>query len=313
MDNSGDIIAVGLNPAWQKTLLFPDLRFYEVNRSESVTHIASGKGINFVRALGVLGKNARVFQFAGGETGRHICRYLDEEGIKHISVFVDSPTRVCTTCLCRKTGKMTELIEPSGIISREASEKFFEEISSALPQSAGVAICGTFPPGISPDFYLSISRKAHEHNLPVLLDAWKDVKPVLENGIEILKINFEEIITLSGQKNIMDAIKFCFESYPVEVIAVTAGSDNAYLSAKGDFWEFTLPRLDNVVNPIGAGDTVSAIFFSEYLSGKELPDAFSSGLAAASASCLTAKAAVFDTDKARDLKGKIKTNIKTLC
>lgn len=207
---------------------------------------------------------------------------------------------------------MTELIEPSGIISEEASQKFYEEISSALPQSAGLAICGTFPPGISPDFYLSISKKAHEHNLPVLLDAWKDVKSVLENGIELLKINLEEISALSGQKNITDAMKFCFETYSVKAIAVTAGPDNAYLSADGNFWEFKLPRLDNVVNPIGAGDTVSAVFFSEYLSGKKLPDAFSSGLAAASASCLTAKAAVFDTDKARDLNTKIRVNVKPL-
>lgn len=313
MNNSGDIIAVGLNPAWQKTLRFPELKFYEVNRAETVTHIASGKGINFARALREFGRNTRVFQFAGGETGRRICRYLDEEGIRHISVFVDSPTRVCTTCLCAKTGKMTELIEPSGIISEEASLKFFEEISSALPQSSGLAICGTFPPGISPDFYLSISEKAHEHNLPVLLDAWKDVKPVLEKGIELLKINLEEIIALSGQKNINDAMKFCFEAYSVKAIAVTAGPDNAYLSADGNFWEFRLPRLDNVINPIGAGDTVSAVFFSEYLSGKNLPEAFSTGLAAASASCLTEKAAVFDKNKALDLKAKIKINIKTLC
>jgi fructose-1-phosphate kinase PfkB-like protein len=44
-----------------------------------------------------------------------------------------------------------------------------------------------------------------------------------------------------------------------------------------------------VINPLGAGDTCSAIFTIEYLQSKDSIQAFAKGLAAASASCLSSE------------------------
>jgi len=45
------ILALGLNPAYQKTILFDTLRLGAVNRSAESHAVASGKGINFARAV----------------------------------------------------------------------------------------------------------------------------------------------------------------------------------------------------------------------------------------------------------------------
>lgn len=309
-DGKDTIIAVGLNPAWQKTLIFPQLRFYQVNRSEVVNMMASGKGINFVRALNILGRGAKVYQFTGGETGKHICDYLDKENIKHCSIGVASQTRVCTTCLCQKSGKMTELIEPSGFIPPDAAGKFMKEISAAIPSSKGLALCGTFPPGIEESFYAELAAAARKAGVPVLLDAWKGVKPTLEEGVDVLKINSDEIKELTRKCNLKDAVKACLKKYKIKVAAITAGPHNSLLVENGNMWVFKIPRLKKILNPIGAGDTVSAVFFAEYIAGKPLHEAFRTGLAAASASCLHNEAAVFDIDTALEIREKIKVTVK---
>ena len=300
------VIAVGLNPAWQKTLVFDKLDFYEVNRAKSVMWTASGKGINFVRAAGNWGKaDSVVYQFSGGENGLNIVKYLDEEGLKHYSEKVAAETRVCTTCLCLGSGKMTELIEPSGTISSAESVSLLEALKAALPSSAGLALCGTYPPGITEDFYKEAARSAAELGLPVMMDAWMKVASVIDAGsVEVLKINTEELFALTGRDDVDAAFGECFKK-PLKVIAVTAGPGNAYLGTGGRIWEYEIPRLDKIVNPIGAGDTASAVFFSEYVSGTEVQEAFACGLAAASASCLFPRGGEFCREKALEIRNKI--------
>jgi 1-phosphofructokinase family hexose kinase len=305
-DFSDCILAVGLNPSWQKTLEFENLQFYEVNRARSVKLMASGKGINFARAAENWGKQkAAVFQFAGGDTGEKICRYLDAEPISHCSVKVKQATRVCTTCLCLKTEKMTELIEPSGEISSEKSEQLLSKIKANIPTSKGVAICGTYPSGITENFYLEIAQAAKEAAKPIIMDSWMNVEPTLQFGVDILKINLEEISALTGEAMHAGAIKKCLQKYPVKIAAVTAGPDNAYLATEDKLWIYSLPRLPKVINPIGAGDTVSSVFFSEYLNGTDPHEAFACGLAAASASCLTSASAKFEKEEALKIRQNI--------
>lgn len=301
-----EIIAIGLNPAWQKTLVFDKLNFYEVNRAKSVMLMASGKGINFVRAAGNWGRaGSVVYQFEGGENGSKIVRYLDDEGLKHYSEKVVSETRVCTTCLCLESGKMTELIEPSGTISSSESSSLLNALKSALPGSAGLALCGTYPPGISEDFYKEAACAAAQLGLPVMMDAWMKVASVIGAGsVEVLKINTEELFALTGRNDVDSAFGECFKM-PLKVIAVTAGPGNAYLGTGGKIWEYSIPRLEKIVNPIGAGDTASAVFFSEYVSGTAVQDAFACGLAAASASCLTPRGGDFSREKASEIRNKI--------
>ena len=76
------ILALGLNPAWQKSLFFDELQFGEVNRAAEAHAIASGKGINFLRAVRTWGTmEAVLVQPVGGETGRLIRDSLREEGL----------------------------------------------------------------------------------------------------------------------------------------------------------------------------------------------------------------------------------------
>ncbi|MDD3119567.1 MAG: PfkB family carbohydrate kinase, partial [Victivallales bacterium] len=176
---------------------------------------------------------------------------------------------------------------------------------------AGLALCGTYPPGVGAEFYRDAAATANRHGIPVLLDAWRDILPTLTAGVTWLKINREELSALTGNADPVVGMRQLLARYPIRYLAVTAGGGAAYWSDGRDFYRLSWPRLEGIVNPIGAGDTCSAVTFAEYLRHGDPPAAFAAGLAAASASCLTETAADYQPDRAVALRQTITIELIT--
>lgn len=301
------VLVLGLNPSWQKSLFFSKLLFHEVNRAGKVHSMPSGKGINFVRAARIWNKvSSIVLQPVGGYTGDMLCGALRAEQLPEISVPTAVPTRICSTLICEKTKTITEIIEPSGKLSDEDVNTLKDRAAELLDGSDALAACGTFPPGITPDFYASFIRKAHEKGLPVIVDAYKEIIPSLEAGTDYFKINGEELAALSGSPDIINGLKIMYGRYSLKALAVTSGPDSAFLIGPAGIFRYSIPQLENFINPIGAGDTCTAVMFSELLQGNSCEEAFAWGLAAASASCETPYPAIFAKANAEKLFSKIK-------
>ena len=300
------ILALGLNPAWQKSLFFEELHFGEVNRAGEAHAMASGKGINFIRALHTWGgTEAVVVQPLGGDTGHLIRDSLHEEGLAALSVPVEAATRTCTTLLCEKSATATEIIEPSGELFREEVELLKQTIGAELDRSDALALCGTYPPGITPDFYAWAASLAKHAGKPVILDAYKGIHPALEAGIDFLKINRAELTALTGSADIIESLLSLRRKESPAVLAVTDGGEDAFLADANGIWMFSIPPVEPFSNPIGAGDTCTAVLFAEVLHGKSPREAFAWGLAAASASCMTSYPAVFSRSDAERIRKSI--------
>ena len=102
------LAVLGPNPAWQKTLFFPDFNKGAVNRARKMEELPSGKGINFCRALSFHKRvDFTLIQFSGGENGAKLDAALQDTDINFLSVPVAGPTRCCTTCLDENAQVMT--------------------------------------------------------------------------------------------------------------------------------------------------------------------------------------------------------------
>lgn len=122
-----------------------------------------------------------------------------------------------------------------------------------------------------------------------VLDAVPGAKLALASGrVNVLKVNASELRTLS-EKHASALLQECAERlqqlYNVEWIAVTNGADDAKLFSVDGSWSYALPAL-GAVNPIGAGDTCTALLLEALVEGVDVPSAFQSALAAAMAHCL---------------------------
>lgn len=291
----------GLNPAWQKTLSFQHFKPGAVNRAAGLMEMPSGKGINAARAAVNWGcADPVVFQVAGGANGERLIACLDEEGLQHQTLKIPGNTRCCTTILDRTEHTMTELIEPSAKVPEESVEELFRMFEAFLPQADALALCGTYPPGIPDDFYARLAIAAKKHQTFLLVDAFIGIDKILQNGVDLLKINLDELYALTGENEVEKAFSACFRKFKVGALAVTDGKNPAFIAENGKTIEtLPVPLVENPVNPIGSGDTCSGVTLSELMIGTPLREAFRCGLAAASANCLTEAPATFDRSVAK--------------
>lgn len=306
------ILVCGSNPSWQKTLVFDEFRPREVNRALERDCRASGKGINFARAVRTWGTAVPlVYQFTGGMNGRDLENWLRQEGIEFASREIRDETRCCTTVLCRKNICMTELIEPSPTITPDDVDFLKKQILSASPDADALAVCGTLPNGPLDGFYASLAKEAIRLNKPVLMDSVAYFDETLAAGVQYLKINSGELLTVTGASDPETAALGLLNRFPLQCAAITDGPDKAFIAWQGKIYRISIPPISGVRNPLGAGDVCSGVMLSELLAGAPPVEAFTAGLAAACASCLTQYAAEFDRAEALRIKNEMRIEAVT--
>lgn len=311
MENKSRILAVGVNPAWQKVLQFEALKRNAVNRAYKLWSFASGKGVNFARAARIWNSaEVKLVQFAGGGNGKLLLNDLAQEKLDVQTFDAGSESRCCITCLSDSDNSMSELIEPSLPPELAAQTAAADYIKENLPQYTAMALCGQLPAGMDIDFYVQCAAAAARSGKLLLIDSWKNIQRVLAAASEntILKINSDELNALTGISCVEDAVKMLMKTYPLKYMAITAGSGNAFFADRENIWQYQLPHLEKVVNPVGSGDTASAVLLSCMASGMAPSEAFARALSAASANCLTMKCGEFD----RTCADKLFENIKLI-
>ncbi len=285
------ILAVGLNPAYQRSLLLDKLAIGAVNRAHGVCVSAGGKGVHCAKAANTLapGSCATAF-FQGGDTGAYLVAELKRLGIPGITVPVPDNTRTCTTLIT--PGESTELIDPTAEVPATAVDDMRRAIHEQLPNLRGIALCGTYPAGVNTEFYADIANA--KGNAKLLLDAYKGIDSTLATGqVDVLKINATELRKLTGESEVAAGAATLFKAHQLGALAITDGPQQAYLFTPAEAWQYALPELTDVVNPIGAGDTCSGVMLLRLIEDHAPQDAFAWGLAAASASCLQVEGARF--------------------
>ena len=300
MSSQPKLLAIGLNPAYQRTLVFDHLAVGEVNRAVNEVISPGGKAVHCAIAANTMFPgSATVAAFYGGETGKAIQRQLADLGTPSIGIRVNEATRTCTTLVDQNAGVSTELVGPSAPVSANMADQMRDMLLAALPGFDALALCGTYPSGIDEALFIELAE-AHG-NKPLMLDAFRGVDRLLTTGrVNVLKINRQEAAALTGASEPAAIAKAAFEQFALDALLLTDGPDTAWVFEPDSTWQIQPPRI-HVLNPIGAGDTCAGVTMARWLHGDSLPTAFAAGLAAASASCLTLTGGQFDPAEAQRL------------
>ncbi len=299
------LLAVGLNPVMQRTLTFTEVERGKVNRAAAIEFSVGGKGCHCARAANtVVPGCCRVVQFLGGSAGEFVAAGLEALNVPHLSIPIAASTRGCTTLLTTADNTMTELVEPSPGVLPEEMAQLRRRLFPVLAEVDGIALCGTCPPGVDDGIYAEIARR--KGGATLILDAYRNAGEVLATGaVDMLKINADEALELSGAATLEAAARVCFEQFGIGCMAVTDGPQPARLITPEAAWQLFLPRLESVVNPLGAGDTATGVTLVKLAAGAPPPEAFAWGLAAASASCRHLQGAEFAVSEMADLRRQV--------
>ncbi len=148
-----------------------------------------GKGQQFSRAAShLIPGMVTLAQFLGGENGERLGRLIEHAGVNQITVASAGETRCCNTVIDAAVGDATELIEPSAPILPGEVEQLLSRTLQTLARGeiSGLALCGTYPPGVDEQFYVTLALAKGKALL--LLDSYQEIAATLATGqVDILK------------------------------------------------------------------------------------------------------------------------------
>jgi len=277
------ILSAGLTPAWQQILVFDQVRWGEVNRARQVAWCGSGKVLNAGMAVHSLGGPSVTLAPLGGSPLVEIDREFADLGVPRRWIETLVATRVCTTMLDRSTGQITELVENGRPLGESELAAFRAAYAEEAARADVVVLIGSLPSGAPPSLYRDLVASTP---CPMVLDFRGDgLLSILDLKPLVVKPNREELAqtfgrSLDGDAELLAAMRQ-LNRLGAQWVVVTQGAKAVWVSSLDQVYRLTPPRIAEVVNPIGCGDSLAAGIAWATRRGEPLVDAARFGIGAA--------------------------------
>lgn len=273
------ILTVTLNPAVDYTVQLDQLpRSGEIARTDDVEVHPGGKGINVSKYLLQLGTETLATGLIGGTVGKFIEDELDDAGIPNDFVDIDARTRLNTTIL---TPDGEYKINQNGPrVDAAVVDDIVATIERYDPET--VVVAGSSPAGIEPHH---VDRIARSGPWATAVDLDGETLGQLEAEYALCKPNTEELAAATGMNPSTVAASQAavrqLRTSGFDRVVASLGEQGAILATRETVLH--APALDvDIVDTVGAGDSLLAGVLSSLHRG--LPDAVAlkSGVAVAS-------------------------------
>lgn len=270
------IVTFTANPSIDKTIVIASaLARGEVQRAESTTSAAGGKGINVARVLAWAGQEVvPVLAF----TDEAFNRELADSDMTAFANVSQGGLRVRTnTTITEKDGTTTKINEPGPTLNEAQIAAAEEQLVSRSAGAEWVILSGALPPGAPVDWYARLVTRLKPLGCKVAVDTSDAALAAIIDALpgasfDLIKPNSDELAQLTGgdaaafedsaQKGDVDAIVAAARGLHERGIAnvlVTLGGSGAVLVNAEGAWYTTAPKIA-VRSTVGAGDSSVAGF-----------------------------------------------------
>lgn len=307
------IYTVTLNPAVDCAMEVSDYCSGRVNRADSETLTAGGKGINMSIILSRLGIETKALGFCGGDTGNLLCRLLDRSGCPHSMTELEGQlTRI--NVKLHAGSEETEINGRGPDISPEALADFVKMLENTVADGDTLILAGSVPASVPSSIYADIMRRFSDRPVRIIADtSGKLLVELLEMKPFLIKPNNFELGEICGcdintRAEAFDSAEKLREMGAQNVLVSLAGEGAVLLCSDGRRFETEAPK-GKVKNSVGAGDSMVAGFLAglevcgDYETALALGTA--SGSATAFSDCLAKKEEImeiFDKIKRKNIK-----------
>ena len=284
---SPTIYTVTFNPAIDYIMhLSSEISIGKTNRSNYENIFYGGKGINVSMVLSQLKMNTTALGFLSGFTGKAIDEGLKSFGIKSDFVFLkEGFTRINVKI---KGIEESEINGAGPKISEDEEKKLYEKLDK-IKKDDILILSGSIPKSLSNDSYEKILSRLNNKGILFIVDAPN--KDLLLNSLKykpfLIKPNDFELEQIFNCQIQNDDQR---EKYGKELqkkgaknVLITMGKDGALLIDEYGKKHRIGVAKGNVVNSVGAGDSMIAGFIAGYLKDKDYDNALKLGTACACA------------------------------
>ncbi len=283
------VYTITLNPAVDYVIWLERLKTGDINRAVRESAFAGGKGINVSAVLKSLDVETAALGFAAGFTGGAVLSELGRLDIRSDFVLLKSGlTRI--NVKLRGDGE-TDINGAGPYIGRDDLCALLEKLDKLGPGDAAV-ISGSAPRDMEPGFFPEILEKLRSRGAEIVADvAGEMLLKALEYRPFLIKPNREELAEIFGGQAEEDSevavqAERLRELGARNVLVSLAGSGAMLLSEDGEIFRTSAPQGE-LVNSVGAGDSMVAGFLAGYLKTGDYRQALKLGTAAGSATAFS--------------------------
>lgn len=266
------VYTVTLNPAIDFVINMDNLIVGAINRSQSENIYFGGKGINVSSVLNELGVKSIATGFVAGFTGKQIenmlCSGNIETDFVHLS---DGFSRINVKIRCDEE---TDINTSGPKISDFDMHLLYKKLENVTEHDV-VVLSGSVPNNADDHTYAKILQKIAKSNATVVVDSTgKQLLNTLEYKPFLIKPNISELIETFGAKisTLHDVEKYAIklQNLGAQNVLVSMGDKGSVLFTDKKQVIMQSAPQGQVVNTVGAGDSMVAGFIAGYQKTKDM-------------------------------------------
>lgn len=272
-----------ITPSLDYTTYLPAFKTGELNRSNDVRYYPGGKGINVSRVLKRLDVESVAIGYVGGFVGDYIKTFLQDEAIHTDFIETTETTRINVKI---KAEEESELNGPGPTIIKAQQQVLLDKVQ-AMKKGDWFVLAGSLPESMPITFFEQLAKTCESNDIHFVLDtSGPALKKLIHMKPFLMKPNAEELGELfdtqitTKQEALYYARKLV--ALGVQHVVVSMGGEGALLVAKKLALAAEAPK-GQVVNTVGAGDSLVAGFLASYVHHENAAEAFRYGVASGSA------------------------------
>ena len=283
------IYTVTFNPSLDYIVSVPNFELGKTNRTVYEQMLAGGKGINVTTVLRNLGIDSTALGFVAGFTGDELIRRMNEMGLKNDFIRIGNGFSRINLKLKDVDG--TEINGMGPVIDQAGQDALMAKLK-ALKEGDTLVLAGSIPESMPGTIYSNILEALQGRGIRFVVDATKDLLlNVLQYHPFLIKPNHHEIgeifgVKLETRESVVPYAKKLQEMGATNVLVSMSGMGAVLLDENGDVHALPAPK-GNLVNAVGAGDSMVAGFLTGWEEKHEYEHAFRMGVATGSASAFS--------------------------
>lgn len=285
------IYTVTYNPSLDYYVQVNNVKSGIVNRTTSERLAVGGKGINVSLALKELGEETVALGFVAGFTGKYIRNKVTELGLEYDFIEVGGQSRINVKI---KSNTETDINGTGAGVTPSDVNKLVRKLKGLLKEGDWLIVCGSVPSTLDESAYANLFKRLKNiRGVNLVVDAsGKLLTETLKYHPFLIKPNIYEMCEIFGLTAMpdMEGVFECarkLQTMGARNVIVSMGSSGAAMVTETSQSIFVRAARGQLVNSVGAGDSMIAGFVHEYLQSGNYFSALNFATAAGSACAFT--------------------------
>ncbi len=293
------ILTVCMSPSTDVTIELDSLNIGKTNIVKSKTLSFTGKALNVAIGVARLGHEAYTTGLMYNENGYMFESALDKEGIPFTFVWNKGRVRENYKFIDSRS-MLTEINDVGEEVGKEKTEEVLGMVRMLSARSGVTVLSGGLPRGVEDSYYGRLARAVDSKSLKIVDATGQRMFAALEQEVDLVKPNLDELENMLGRhiSNKEEMLAACKELLDrgAKRVLLSLGKQGAVITDGKE--TYYCKSLNVAVNStVGAGDGMVAAAAIKLEQGASLQDILRAGVAAGTATVMTAGQVSFTKEK----------------